>query len=438
MRQYPVLLSGAVFLFMTGLAVGRQPAVQADTSPATDVPGARLQTTVEQASGRLAQWFSEHTGQWGRTTVAGVELWRYAAVLVLLFATFLAAHLVRRSLNRFVRRLAALTRWEADDLLLEAAGEPTSLFVTALGLYVACLPLLVLFSPRVRSFSGRISLAIAAGAAFWYFYRIVDILDHYLRKLARRTDNDLDDTFAEILRKTLRVFIVIVGVLFIGQSILQLKITALLASAGIAGLAVAFAAQDTIANFFGSFMLLLDRPFRIGERIMVADSDGIVEAIGFRSTRIRTLNGHLVSIPNKEVANAKVENIGRRPFIRRLSNFTITYDTPPEKVETAVRIIRDVLDRHGHMDPDHPPKVYFNDYTDWALNIIMIAWFVPADYWAYLEWCEQVNLDIMHRFTEAGIEFAFPTNTTYLAHDPNRALSVNVRSEPPPESRTDP
>ncbi len=437
MRRYLLLLSGAAFLSITGLAIGQQPSAPAAPSAGADVPGARLQTTVEEASGKLALWFSEHTGQWGRTTVAGVELWRYAGVLVLLFATFLAAHLARRFLTRFARRLAAYTRWEADDLLLEAADEPVSLFVTALGLYVACLPLLVLFSPRIRSVTGRISLAVAAGAVFWYFFRIVNVLDHYLRQLAQRTDNDLDDTFADILRKTLRVFIVIVGVLFIGQSILQLKITALLASAGIAGLAVAFAAQDTIANFFGSFMLLLDRPFRVGERIVVADTDGIVEAIGFRSTRIRTLDGHLVSIPNKEVANAKVENVGRRPFIRRLSNFTITYDTPPEKVETAVSIIRDVLKQHGHMDPEHPPQVYFNDYTDWALNIIMIAWFVPADYWAYLQWCERVNLDIMHRFGEAGIEFAFPTNTTYLAHDPNRALTVSVHAQSPPASDGD-
>jgi len=424
-------LHGAMiaFLLVSNVVAGQQPNVGTGASPSPAPPGADLQVRVEQASGRLAQWFSARTGTWGRVTFAGIEVWRYASCLLLLIATFLLAQIVRQFVSRFARKLAEYTRWEADDLLSEAAADPAALFVTALGLYVAALPILTVFSRMIRTMTGRACLAIAVGALFWYAYRAVNVLDHYLRKLAQRTDNDLDDTFADIIRKTLRVFIVFVAVLFIGQSILHLKITALLASAGIVGLAVAFAAQDTIANFFGSFMLLLDRPFRVGERIVVSDTDGTVEAIGFRSTRIRTLDGHLVSLPNKTVANARVENVGRRPYIRRLSNFTITYDTPPDKVEKAVEIIRSVLERHGHMDPDHPPKVHFNDYTDWALNIIVIAWFVPADYWAYLEWCEQVNLDIMRQFAEEGIEFAFPTNTTYLAHDPNRALTIATRSD---------
>jgi len=425
-------------VWIVSLALNSRPAfaqgANTPTSPRPQSPVTHdFQQVVDRASERIYEHAAAWTGTWGQKTVLGIELWRYTAMLVLLLLTFTLARASRWFVEKYAQRLTAKTRWEADDLLFSMAGRPVSLFVAALGLYVATLPVLVRFSPAIRSGFGRICLAVAVASIFWYAWRVVDVIDRFLRNMAARTSNDIDDTFADIVRKTLRVFIFIVAVLFIGQSVLNLNITALIASAGIAGVAVAFAAQDTIANFFGSFMLLLDRPFRVGERVVVNGADGVVETLGFRSTRIRTLDGHLVSIPNKQVADTKIENIGRRPYIRRMTTFGVTYDTPPEKIEEAVRIIREVLDAHGHMHPDFPPRVHFHEYGDWSLNIIMIAWFVPADYWEYLRWCEEVNLDIMRRFNAAGIEFAFPTNTTYLAYDENRELIVSTRPAPPPD-----
>ena len=409
------------------LLAGTASAQDAGVAAAEDLA---VTQAVEETSGRLAEWITEHVGSWGRITVVGVEAWRLCALFGLLLLTFLGARMLRVFLDRFAKRLVQRTRWQGDDLLLAAVGDPASLFVHAIGLYVAVLPVLLKLSGVLRRGVGRICLAIAAAAVVWYLYRVVDVVDHYLRRLAGRTDNDLDDTFVDIIRKTMRVFLVIVAVLFIGQSILQLKITALLASAGIAGLAIAFAAQDTIANFFGSFMLLLDRPFKTGERVVIEDIDGAIESIGFRSTRIRTLDGHQVSIPNKLVADAKIENVGRRPHIKRVSNITITYDTPVAKVEKAVQIIKEVLHDHRGMDAEYPPRVYFNDFNDWALNIMMVAWYHPGDYWGYLQWCEETNLAIMRRFEEEGIEFAFPTTTQYVAHDPKRPLSITTLHQP--------
>jgi MscS family membrane protein len=194
-------------------------------------------------------------------------------------------------------------------------------------------------------------------------------------------------------------------------------------------LALALAAQDTLKNFFGSIMIMLDKPFVVGQRVTSGGIDGTVEDIGFRSTRVRTLTGHLVTIPNEKLATDSVENIGRRPSIRRLANITITYDTPPEKVEKAVSIIREILDNHEGMDPDFPPWVYFNEFNDTSLNILMLYWYFPPDYKAYLEFTERVNLEMMRRFEAEGIEFAFPTTTTYLAQDNRRPLNINVSSE---------
>jgi hypothetical protein len=154
--------------------------------------------------------------------------------------------------------------------------------------------------------------------------------------------------------------------------------------------AVALAAQDTIKNFFGSLVIFADRPFRLGDRIVVDDQDGTIEEVGMRSTRIRTLDGHLVAIPNGELANKTIRNISRRPYIKRMANITITYDTPPE-------------------------------------------------YWEFMAFDQAFNLEILRRFNAEGIAFAFPTQTLYLAGDPNRPLDFTHPARPaapaPPNAR---
>jgi MscS family membrane protein len=147
---------------------------------------------------------------------------------------------------------------------------------------------------------------------------------------------------------------------------------------------------------------------------------------------VRTLTGHLVTIPNEKVASESVENIGRRPSIRRLANITITYDTPPDKMERALNLIREILDNHEGMQPDFPPRVFFNEFNDTSLNIIMLYWYHPPDWAAYMAFSERVNLQIMRAFEKEGIEFAFPTTTNYLAHDSRRPLHIRISGESQP------
>jgi len=219
--------------------------------------------------------------------------------------------------------------------------------------------------------------------------------------------------------------LVIVNVI---QQVSGRSITTILAGLGVGSLAIALAGQDTIKNFFGSLVILTDKPFEIGERIVVDNFDGPVESIGFRSTRIRTLDGHQVTIPNSEMVNKSVRNIGRRPYIRRLSNITVTYDTPPAKMRMAVAIIEEILTNHEGMNADFPPRVYFDGFNDTSLNIMMIYWYHPPDYWKYMQFCESVNLRILERFNEEGIDFAFPTQTIYLANDDKRQMALRLLS----------
>jgi MscS family membrane protein len=158
--------------------------------------------------------------------------------------------------------------------------------------------------------------------------------------------------------------------------------------------------------------------------------DGTIEAIGFRSSRIRTLTGHQVVIPNDKMAAASIENVGRRPHIRRLTNITVTYSTSPEKMERALEIIRGILENHEGMPEDLPPRVHFSEFNPDSLNILVLYWYAPPDYWKFMEFSERVNLSIMKEFNSEGIEFAFPTTTTYLEQPDGQALRLDLSAGP--------
>lgn len=250
-------------------------------------------------------------------------------------------------------------------------------------------------------------------AITYMMYCLVDVPMAFFRRSMESRETKLHETVLPLMGKILRVVILILGGVTIIQTIWTVNFAGLLAGLGVGSLAVALAAQETIRNFFGSVMLVGDRPFEVGERVVVDGHDGPVESVGMRSTRIRTLDGHLVTIPNGELANKSILNIGRRPYIRRLSTIGVTYDTPHEKVERAVEILRDILKDHEGMDPEFPPRVYFQEFADFSLNILMILWYHPPAYWDFMEFNQRINLEILRRFNEEGIEFAFPSQTLY-------------------------
>lgn len=225
-------------------------------------------------------------------------------------------------------------------------------------------------------------------------------------------------------------FVIAGIILFHGISELGVSLATILTGLGVGGLAVALAARPTIENMIGGIMILIDRPYRVGQRIKVKDHDGVVEQIGLRSTKIRLLTGHQATIPNEEMARTDIENIERRPHIRRRTDITITYDTPLEKVDKAVQIIRDILDNHEGMDPDRPPRVYFNELNPDSLNIMMIYWYHPPALWDFNAFNQSVNMQIMQAFEKEGIKFAFPTMTTYLAQENKQPLHLTVSGDP--------
>ncbi|MBN1828066.1 MAG: mechanosensitive ion channel family protein [Deltaproteobacteria bacterium] len=356
-----------------------------------------------------------HNG-WFRLLVLG-------AVVSVVIALGHVAEAFFSSINTLLSVHESKTRFR---LMLSAARVPAYCLL-AMGAARAAAALLPL-PADMHYLSARIIDMLGVLAVFFFAYRLLDLLEHELGRYAARDDNRLDNAAVHLVRNVGRVLVIAFGVIYLLQAATGKPMNTLIAGLGIGGLAVALAAQDTLKNLFGSFMIMLDKPFVVGDRIIVNGCDGIVEKIGFRSTRIRTFTGHQVSVPNERVASVDIENIGRRPSIRRLTNITVTYDTPPGKVERALDIIREILANHEGMHPDYPPRVYFNEFNDTSLNIIMIYWYHPPDYWNFMAFSERVNLEIMRSFEKEGIEFAFPTSTAYLAHDPRRPLSIAIRN----------
>lgn len=355
--------------------------------------------------------------------IRGNEFWRFIIVLIVILITLAAGRIVQFIINKYSEKITKKKGENAISLLLKALVNPIYVAVFAIGLFLAKTPLFFNDQTGIRLSIGegwtKIARVVAALAAAYALYKLVDVIEYYLNRITGKTETKLDDMLVPIVRKALRITIAILAVLLICEHILGTNIKSLLLGAGVGGIAIALAAKDTIANFFGSITIFADRPFHIGELVKIGDHYGPVEEVGFRSTKIRTFEGHLVIVPNSEIANSMIENVGRRPFIRRTSNITITYDSGHKKAKKAVEIIKQILEQipEVNTDSEKPPRVYFNEFNDCSLNIYMSYWVKPPDYWLFHEVNQKVNLEMMKRFEAEGIEFAFPTQTLYVKKD---------------------
>ena len=358
--------------------------------------------------------------------IAENELWRIFALFGCLLLTFTAGKVLKYLLSKRAEQIKESR--PVVSIGMQGAGKSAPLLAFSIGLSSGTSFLILGGASGFVQTSVAVIFTLAVAYAV---FSLVEVLTTLLIRRAEKTESKMDDMLAPILSKSLKATIIVLTIVQIAQILSGKEITSILAGLGIGGLAVALAAQDTLKNFFGSVVLLSDKPFEIGDRINVDGHDGPVESVGLRSTRIRTLDGHIVTIPNGELANKAIWNIAKRPYIRRLFHITITYDTPPAKVREAKAIIEEILANHEGMSPDFPPRCYFNDFKDAALNLICIYWYHPPAYWDFLAFTENVNLQILERFNAAGIDFAFPTQTLHLAGDSSRD-PIRFESVAPP------
>jgi MscS family membrane protein len=369
--------------------------------------GRRISEHVDFLGGEIPGLLGSWAGQGAFLSVTYLNL---LTSLVLLLIVFVLNRIIKSYINAKVRDvLQKRERFTEMGSFWDALGKPLSLFILIYGTFLALAPVLVelkkvqglslvyLVASKAADFAGYIAI-------FWFIYRLVNVMEAFLKKRVLKTETQLDDTLVPLLGRTARIFIIIIGTAIVVKNLTGLDFGPLLASLGIGGMAVAFAAKDSIGNFLGSLTILFDKPFTVGDRIVLDGRDGVVEELGFRSTRIRTVNGSLVSIPNEKIINTMVENVGRRPDIRWSTTLSIEGKTPPEKVERAVEIVKEILLGHEGMHRDQPPSVYLSGFGDKCLNIMAIAWYHPSGGLSYEEWVQKTCLEILRSYDAEGIE----------------------------------
>ncbi len=267
----------------------------------------------------------------------------------------------------------------------------------------------------------------AALTALWAAGRTVDALASYFQTKATRTLTKFDDLLIPMIRRALKIFLAVIGGLFIAENF-SIDIKTLLAGLGLGGLAFALAAKDTVENLFGSITVLLDRPFQIGDRIVFDGLDGYIEALGFRSTRLRTLDDILVTIPNARLMGAMIQNLTRRRFRLIDCMISIAYDTHPEKIEAFCEGIRELIRMHPKTRKNEF-YVHFNVFGAASLDIQLYCFIETLDWGEQLRERERLFLDILRLAATLGVEFAYPTQTLFLRQGSATVPKVAVPSD---------
>lgn len=385
--------------------------------PAAETTSSGSKDTIRVLSADILEGLPEPVKRFIKIKVLGYPLWRIVLTISVIAFGFMIEKLINALMKRYAKKLK---RTKSEDKKIHfisstfsSLRRPIRLLIWA-GLIRLVGYIIVLEHAQIAVWAADILISLAIVV---FIYDFVETLEEFLMGFVKKTETKVDDMLVPIVRNGLRIIVIALAVVHMIQRVSGQDITSIVAGLGIAGMAVALAAQDTIKNLFGFIMIALDQPFKVGERINFNGHDGIIEEIGLRSTKMRRLDGHFVTIPNMKAADDVIHNIGRRENIRRIMNIGITYDTSPEKVQEAITIVKDILKDHEGMKDPLLPQVFFNDMKADSLNIFAIYWYHPPAYWDYLRHCEYVNMELLRRFNKAGIGFAFPTQTVQVQMD---------------------
>jgi MscS family membrane protein len=325
----------------------------------------------------------------------------------IVFASVILARLLYWVFSRVIRIFTAKSKTKFDDILVDMIEEPAVYMVVVIGIWIAIKTLEL--PPGLSDVIGRGYQVICAVLVGWLLSRLFTAISReYLFPLAEKSENDLDDLLIPIVTKGVNMIIWALAIV-IGLNNAGYDVAALIAGLGIGGLALAMAAKDTVSNIFGGFTIFTDKPFHINDRIKISGYDGTVQEIGIRSTRLKTLDGRVVTIPNSKFAESPVENISWEPSRKVKLDLGLTYDTSHEEIEKAMEILKSINENNTHTEQDC--VVSFNAFGDFAMNVMFIYYIVKGEDIAGTQ--SEVNLEILRQFNDAGLDFAFPTQTLY-------------------------
>lgn len=349
--------------------------------------------------------------------VFGVAYWQWILIGSLIFVGLVMRQVVRAA-GFVLKRVTSRTTATWDDELIDALIGPVTHLGTT-GVWFASLHLIGVTGTAYAVIAFLIKGAFFVNLAY-LAYKLAGFVGGMLEKRVIARHNDINQGLLRLLKQTLKV-LALVFCLLLGAQNMGMDVASLIAGLGIGGLAFALAAKDTLANFFGSIMIMMDRPFRVGDYINAKGVEGTVEEIGFRSTRVRTPANSLVSIPNCELVLANIDNFGMREHRRVRETYGVVYDTPPERIAAFVEGVRGILAGRPEVKQD-AIVVSFTALSASSLEVL-VNYHIKADTWAQeLQIRQEVLLAVLRLAESLGVSFAFPTQTLHIASTPPTVL----------------
>jgi MscS family membrane protein len=371
---------------------------------------------------RIDAWFSRLENRWALEHLPPLLLrpgprdllyWQWLALpilfLVALGLGYIASRLTRYLLGHFTARTGA--RW--DDTALARAGKPLT-FIWALAAASALSPLLGLYDPAEKFFRALLRAGFLL-VLFWGLARAIDVARHIIAVSPWGREHASSRSLLPLLARIAKVALfAVAGVTLLSE--LGFPVTSLIAGLGIGGLVLALAAQKTVENLFGAISIGADQPFREGDFVRVEDFVGTVEKIGLRSTRIRTLDRTVISIPNGKLADMRLESLAVRDRMRLACTIGLVYGTTESQMREVLEGFERILRSHPHIWPDSI-VVRFKEFGDSSLNIEVMAWFQTPVWSEFQLMRQEVLLQFMEVVEKAGSSFAFPTRTVHLVKE---------------------
>ncbi|GIV34357.1 MAG: transporter [Chitinophagales bacterium] len=336
-----------------------------------------------------------------------LENWLISAGIVVL--SLVSAKVAYWVFSKVLNKITARTQTGLDDLIVEKMRKPVLMLLVLIGIKVALERLH--FTDVVDAWLQRGFILVITLNVTWFVIRVLEsVVEAYLVPYSKQRGSRLDDQMLLLIERLMRALVWSIGIIA-GLNNAGFDVGALIAGLGIGGLAFALAAQDTIKNIFGGIIIFIDKPFKIGDRIVIENYDGVVEYIGVRSTHIRTLPGTLITIPNARFSESAIDNISQEPARRIKVTLGLTYDTSPEKIQRAMQLLREISQEHDHLIDHQRTVVYFANFGAYSLDITMF-YFIRKES-DIMETQSVINQRILKVFNDNGLEFAFPTQTVY-------------------------
>jgi MscS family membrane protein len=352
--------------------------------------------------------------------ILGLYYWQWLTLAMLILLGVAIDQLIRTVTHGLI--VARMSQSQQDEQKTELAktvrpfGFVAGGVLVMLGLTLVGLPDLAY---RFLHGAAAVFTVLAGILAAW---KLIDLIASIAFRKAEKSKTKFDDILVPMVAKAAKIFAVAIGIVY-GAQALNLPIVPLLGSLGIGSLAFAFAAKDTIENFFGSVAVILDRPFEVGDWVVIGDTEGTVEELGFRSTRIRTFYNSQITVPNATLVRATVDNYGRRKYRRWKTHVGVQYDTPPDKLIAFTGGIRELVRQHPYTRKDYF-QVWMHQWSASSMDILLYIFFEVPDWSTELRERERMFIDIVRLADKLGVQFAFPTQTVHLYKEEHKPYEM--------------